>query len=257
MNILFVLAHPEPQSFNHALTAAGSETARTQGNDVRVADLYALDFAPDEHSRHFSHRADPARFDAQTEQRTNAERGALPFDVRVQIDNLLWADTVILQFPLWWFGMPAILRGWMDRVFVYGELYSGSRRFHTGVCRGKRAVLSVTAGSSADACACDGQEGDTQLILWPVNYALHYVGFTVLEPRIVTGVRGGHTAEESTFQNCVLTEKIREHRQWIGRLQETEAIAFNAPEDWDEHRRLKPTAPVLSPFIRHRLEFAE
>lgn len=53
MKILIVLAHPEPQSFNHALTAAAAESARAYGNEVRVSDLYALGFEADEHSRHF------------------------------------------------------------------------------------------------------------------------------------------------------------------------------------------------------------
>jgi NAD(P)H dehydrogenase (quinone) len=254
MNILIVLAHPEPQSFNHALTAAASDVVKARDDEIRVSDLYALGFTPDEHSRHFRQRANPDLFDVQTEQRFNAAKASLAPDVRQQIENLLWADIVILQFPLWWFGMPAILKGWMDRVFVYGELYSGSRRFHTGVCRGRRAVLSVTLGSDVEACGYNGQEGDTRLILWPANYALHYLGFTVLEPRIVAGVRGGYSNEEAPSRRRFLDETIRDHRRWIGGLDEAATLAFNAPDDWDERRRLKPGAPVYHPFIRHRAE---
>ncbi|WP_266064087.1 NAD(P)H-dependent oxidoreductase [Brucella intermedia] len=252
MNILIVLAHPEPQSFNHALTTAATHVASEMGNEVRVSDLYADGFSPDEHARHFKHRANPVRFDAQTEQRFHAANGTLPLDVRQQIDNVLWADVVIFQFPLWWFGMPGILKGWMDRVFVYGELYSGSRRFDTGVCRGKRAVLSVTLGSSTEASGCDGQEGDTSLILWPTNYALHYLGFTVLEPRIVAGIRSGFSDEEVITQQHFLKAAIKDHQRWIAGLDKATVVAFNAPEDWDEQRRLKPGAPVYHPFIRHR-----
>src|SRR5688572_25262895 len=164
MNALIVLAHPESKSYNAALARVAQDALQRQGYDVRLSDLYEQAFAADEHARHFVSRADPLRFDAQTEQRFSAEQDALPIEVQRNVENLLWADLVVLQFPLWWFGMPAILKGWMDRVFVYGKLYSSSRRFHSGMCAGKRAMLSVTAGSSKDACAPDGKEGDTRLI---------------------------------------------------------------------------------------------
>ncbi len=93
------------------------------------------------------------------------------------------------------------------------------------------------------------------MILWPVNYALHYVGFTVLEARIVAGVRGGFHGDDAVIQQRFLDQTIHDHCKWVGRLEETATIAFNGPEDWDERRRLRPTAAVLSPFIRHRAEW--
>src|SRR5262245_26959016 len=117
MKVLIVLAHPEPCSFNAELARVAGEVMRGQGHDVDVSDLYAMRFAADEHGRHFAQRKDPSRFDAQTEQRYSTEREALPADVRREIEKVLWAELVIFQFPLWWFGMPAILKGWMDRVF--------------------------------------------------------------------------------------------------------------------------------------------
>lgn len=252
MNVLVVLAHPEPESFNGALVRVANELFLSQGNCVRISDLYERGFDSDEHARHFSQRKNQERFDAQTEQRFSAEQGMLPADVQREIDDVLWADFVLLQFPLWWFGMPAILKGWMDRVFVYGALYSGSRRLDTGVCRGKRAMLSVTAGSSVEACAYDGQEGDTGLILWPIHYALHYVGFTVLEPRLIAGVRGGNAGAGAAVQNLQLDAQMQAHRTQLAELDGIRAVPFNSADDWDEHRKLKPDAPVYNPFIRHR-----
>lgn len=118
MNTLIVLAHPEAHSYNAELAHTTQRTLEAQGHQVRLADLYAQSFAPDEHARHFSRRADWSRFDAQTEQRFSSQQDALASDVQEQLDHLLWADLLVLQFPLWWFGMPAILKGWMDRVFV-------------------------------------------------------------------------------------------------------------------------------------------
>ena len=218
---------------------------------MRLSDLYARSFAPEEHARHFSRRADWSRFDAQTEQRFSSNENALPLDVQKEVDDLLWADLLVLQFPLWWFGMPAILKGWMDRVFVYGKLYSSKRRLHAGVCAGKRAILSVTAGSSREACSPDGQEGDTRLILWPIHYSLFYVGFTVLEPVLITGVRGGRTAADAESQRIELNHRLREQQTLFANIDSRPAIPFNRGEDWDEHGKLRPGAPVYSPFIRH------
>ncbi|WP_251274077.1 NAD(P)H-dependent oxidoreductase, partial [Enterobacter hormaechei] len=90
-----------------------------------------------------------------------------------------------------WFAAPAILKGWLDRVLVYGPMYNSRLRHEHGAMRGKRALLSVTTGSSARACAVDGREGDTRLLLWPLMYSLRYVGFDVMEPHVVHGVRSG------------------------------------------------------------------
>lgn len=255
MRVLIVLAHPELRSFNAELARAAGDVLHRQGHDVRVSDLYRMGFAPDEHERHFAHRKDISRFDAQTEQRFNTEQETLPADISREIEKILWADMVMFQFPLWWFGLPAILKGWMDRVFAYGALYKGSQRLHTGICRGKRAVLSVTAGSSDDACAHDGQEGDTSLILWPIHYSLHYVGFTVLEPRIMTGIRSARADGNAVEQPRYLSAQLLAHRDWAARLPDAPAIAFNDARDWDERRKLKASAPVYSPFIRHSADW--
>jgi NAD(P)H dehydrogenase (quinone) len=255
MNILIVVAHPDPKSFNVALALAARETLQSQGHHVRSSDLYAKDFAPDEHARHYSHRQNRLRFDALAEQRFSAEHDALPEDVAREVEDVLWAELLVLQFPLWWFGMPAILKGWMDRVFVYGKLYSGSRRLHSGVCRGKRAMLSVTAGASMEACSHNGQEGDTGLILWPINYSLHYLGFTALAPIILTGVRSALTWEDAGAHEQRLHEQLRRHAARFADLDAIPAIPFNVAEDWDQRRQLQADAPVHSPFIRHHADW--
>lgn len=254
MKCLIVLAHPEPRSYNAELAHGTVQAFQAQGHDARLSDLYAQSFASDEHARHFPRRADWSRFDAQTEQRFSVNHDAVPLDVRKEVDELLWADLVVLQFPLWWFGMPAILKGWMDRVFLYGKLYSSKRRLHSGVCAGKRAMLSVTAGSSSEACSPQGQEGDTRLILWPIHYSLHYVGFTVLEPVIITDVRGGRVAADAELQRMRLAQRLHDHRVVIEQIDRRASIPFNGADDWDEQGRLKADAPVHSPFIRHSPE---
>ena len=162
MNVVIVLAHPETMSFNGHLACMAAQTLTEEGALVRLVDLYGAHFDPCEGPRHFQVRRCPERFDAQTEQRFSYEHGLLPSDVEREMEQVRWADVVLLQFPLWWFGLPAMLKGWMDRVFVYGGLYSSSNRRDSGVCRNKKAVMCDTTGSSEKACAHNGIEGDTR-----------------------------------------------------------------------------------------------
>lgn len=68
--------------------------------------------------------------------------------------KLLAADAVILLFPLWWFGMPAIMKGWFDRVWARGLAYGyknagNAHRYGEGGFAGKRALLAVSVGGPA------------------------------------------------------------------------------------------------------------
>jgi NAD(P)H dehydrogenase (quinone) len=90
---------------------------------------------------------------------------------------------------MWWHLPPAMLKGWFDRVLAYGEAYTSSKRFENGRFVGKRAMLSVTVGTSRETYAHDGRSGDIDLMLWPVNFSLAYLGCTVLAPSWPTASR--------------------------------------------------------------------
>jgi NAD(P)H dehydrogenase (quinone) len=251
MNAVIVLAHPEPQSFNAHLAYWARDTLAARDHIVQISDLYASNFDPRESTQHFTVRRDPKRFDVAAEQRFSWEHQALPADVADEVHKVLSADLVVLQFPLWWFGPPAMLKGWLDRVFVYGGMYSSARRHDHGVCRGKRALLCVTTGSSEAACSPDGREGDTRLMLWPTLYALRYVGFTVLEPFLIHGVRSGLHGQHADAQDRRLLCEAQRYRELLLDLDVAPVVPFNSDDDWDEAEKLKLTAPVHSPFIRH------
>ncbi|WP_431821464.1 NAD(P)H-dependent oxidoreductase [Burkholderia sp. F1] len=251
MHALILVAHPEPRSFNAHLAGAAAATWLEQGHASTVVDLYAEGFDAREAPWHHADRHDPARFDAQREQRHHWQRGSLAPEIRQHLDMLQAADALILQFPLWWFGAPAILKGWMDRVFVYGGLYDSRRRHERGVMRGRRALLSVTTGSSATACSPDGREGDTRLLLWPLMYALHYVGFDVLEPHLIHDVRDDPDSAAARRRVAALRERVDAYRARVRDWSAWPRVPFNRDEDFDAGVTLKPDAPVYSPFIRH------
>ncbi len=101
------------------------------------------------------------------------------------------ADLLVLQYPMWWHLPPAMLKGWFDRVLVYGTVYTSATRFENGRFAGKRAMLSVTVGTSRATYEHDGRCGDIDLLLWPVNFTLAYVGYEILAPFVSYGVEAG------------------------------------------------------------------
>lgn len=182
MHIHIVHAHPEKTSYNNALTEAAFKHLANAGHIVTKSDLYLEQFDPVERGAHYKNRADRGVFAALSEQRHASGNDTLPIDVHREIESLRSADLLVLQFPLWWHGPPAILKGWMDRVFVNGGLYSSRMRYETGYFSGKRALVSVTTGAPKKAFGPGCRGGDFEVMLWPVHYSLHYMGFSVLPP---------------------------------------------------------------------------
>ncbi len=252
MRALVVLAHPEPRSFNGQMKDVAVATLEDQGHGVEVSDLYAIGFDPLEGPRHYQDRKEPARFSAQTEQRHAWETGALSADVRAEIDKLERADLVLLQFPMWWFSMPAMLKGWLDRVLVYGGLYTGKMRYDKGYFVGRRAMVSVTTGGPEPTFAHNGRNGDVDLLLWPINFSLHYMGYTVLPPFVAFGVEGGLRYSDPDQVSDRLQGYKAALRARLEALERTEPLAFNGWADWDESGRLKPGVPGHSLFMRAR-----
>jgi NAD(P)H dehydrogenase (quinone) len=245
MNVFILTAHPDQESFNARLSRAAASRFTSMGAQVVRSDLYAMNFDPREDAGKFPRRLNASRFFVQDEQRFNHGNGTLTSEVSQEIERLLWSDLLIVQFPLWWFGVPAILKGWMDRVFVYGGMYSSKRRFETGVCRGKRVLICATTGSSEADCSPTGREGDTRLILWPTLYSFRYIGFDVLEPFLLYGV-GGADGPDRRARERAMVERFE---ALLARVEAIPVMPFNGSEDWDADGQLRPGAPSYSPFI--------
>jgi NAD(P)H dehydrogenase (quinone) len=146
MRILIVYAHPEPLSFTAALKNLAMEVLTEAGHEVQVSDLYAMKFDPAGGPTDFLAREDPSVFRYQREQIHATAADLFAPQLKAEMSKLAWADFVIFQFPLWWFSLPAILKGWVDRVFAMGFSYNIGQSYEKGVFRGKRAMLSFTTG---------------------------------------------------------------------------------------------------------------
>lgn len=189
MNVLIVYAHPEPRSFNRAMLDAAVATLTAQGHGVCVSDLHAMRFNPVAGPQDFTERRFPEALQYDREQKHATEHGAYAPDIQAEIDKLLACDLLVLQFPLWWFSVPAILKGWIDRVFVNGLVYGKGRRFDTGGMRGKKALVSTTTACYAEMVAPDGLLAHLDINLWHLQHGtLAYAGFDVLEPFVAWSI---------------------------------------------------------------------
>lgn len=167
------------------MTRMAVATLTALGHGVQVSDLYAMRFhAPSDRSN-FATVAEPDYFKPQTEEAYATQHDGFAPELEAEICRLEGCDLLIFQFPIWWFGLPAILKGWVDRVFAMGCLYGGGRVYETGVMRGRRAMLSLTTGAPPDPFSPDGTHGDIMGVLRPIHRGIfRFVGFDVLHPQI-------------------------------------------------------------------------
>ena len=209
MHILIVHAHPEPQSFNGAMTRTATAALQAAGHQVSVSDLYQMGFDPVSDRSNFTTVADPAFFKPQVEEVHATKVDGFIDVIESELQKLESADLIIFQFPLWWFGLPAILKGWVDRVFAMGRTYGGGRAYDTGVFRGKKGIVSMTAGASAEDMEPNNPEGEQAKLLFPIeNGIFGFVGIEALPAQVVYGpARMTHE------------QRTAELEKWAARLQ--------------------------------------
>jgi NAD(P)H dehydrogenase (quinone) len=188
MNVLIVHAHPEPKSFNGAMTQRAVEVLRAQGHKVCISDLYAMNFDPVSDRRNFLTTADPDYLRLQNEELHAVRSHSFEPLIQTEIDKLLACNLLIFRFPIWWLSLPAILKGWVDRVLACGVAYGGGRYFDNGVLHGKRAMCALTVGGPAPVYSAAGLYADVESILYPVHHGIFgFTGMTALEPFVVYG----------------------------------------------------------------------
>jgi NAD(P)H dehydrogenase (quinone) len=188
MHALIVYAHPEPTSFTAALKNTAVDALRGAGHSVEVSDLYAEGFNPVAGRHDFMEASDPNRFDYQIEQgHAHATHSFTP-DIAREQERFLKADLVIWVYPIWWGGVPAILKGWFDRVLAFGFAYADGRRYDTGFFPDKRGILCLTTGGTQQRFSATGVYGSIDQVLWPVQrLMLEYLAIRALEPFVAYG----------------------------------------------------------------------
>ena len=242
MRILIVHAHPEPKSFNGALKDIAVSTLEARGHEVIVSDLYQMGWRADLSADDFTgERLDDEFLDLSKEQEHMISTYGPRPEVKAEQDKVSWSELVIFQYPTWWFGMPAILKGWVDRTMARGFAYGKGRKYDTGIFKGHLAMICTTTGTAGSLYAPDGIDGDLNHLLWPIhNGIFRYLGFDVLPPY-------------AAFAPGVVSEQERQEMLdgYATRLKEietTETLFFHPREDYGPDQRLKPGIKARSGF---------
>lgn len=232
--VLIVYAHPEPTSLTRHFVAASKQTLEQQGHTVLQSDLYGMGWKAIFDERDFPSRVDSERLAFVRESGHAYATEQQTEDVTAEQHKLLAADAVILQFPLWWFGMPAILKGWIDRVYAYGFAYGykdeGNRyRYGDGILKGKRALLSVMVGGPAEDYSPRGINGPLEELLFPITHGtLFFPGMDVLPTHAVYGT--------GKLSASIVEKEVAAWRLRLERLFDEPPIPFR-PQNSGQYQR--------------------
>jgi NAD(P)H dehydrogenase (quinone) len=187
MNILIVYAHPNEKSFNRALLEAVSAGLNEAGHTTKVKDLYAEGF-------------DPV---LTADDLAELQQGNIPEHIQREQDALSWADGLVFIYPLWWFGRPAILKGWFDTVLTNGFAFSFSDQGLTGLLKHKKALVLITAGGQKSYFV----ENDAESLLHRpmTDGTLSFCGIDNIEHQVYYNIPGSTDEERQAILNEVKT----------------------------------------------------
>ena len=187
---------------------------------------------------------DPAeRLEYMAASRVAHDEGTQAPDIAAEQANILWADMIILQFPFWWFSMPAIMKGWVDRVFANGFAYGQtdparpgrSCRYGNGPLEGKRSMIVLTAANREPGMGPRGVSGHIDDLLHPIHHGiLWYTGMSVLPPFVVYD-----TGNVPSERYAALTQALEAR---LLALETTAPIPYRTQNggDYDDDLVLKP-----------------
>ncbi|MGJ8738959.1 NAD(P)H-dependent oxidoreductase [Zobellia laminariae] len=132
MKHLIIYAHPNVASLNFHLKQTVIETLKQQNHEVVIRNLYDLNFNPI----------------LSLEDMSGQRMGEVSKDVQREQEYISWAEHITFIYPIWWTGMPAIMKGYIDRVFSYGFTYRYDAGVQKGLLKGKRTTIINTHGKS-------------------------------------------------------------------------------------------------------------
>ncbi|KIO75018.1 NAD(P)H dehydrogenase [Pedobacter lusitanus] len=185
MNNLIIYCHPNPESFNHAVKDSLQKQAIQSGHHTRIRDVYTLNFNP------VLTREDVLAFKA----------GNTPADILQEQEHITWADIITLVHPIWWTGMPGILKGYFDRVLSYGFAYRYGQYGLEQMLAGKRMYIINSVGSEEQNYVDKGIFDAMRIV------AQNTFGFTGLQ------------IEEHRFFSSVITASEETRKAYLNSLE--------------------------------------
>lgn len=190
MKALVLFAHPNPNSFNAAILEAVKEELAKKDAEVKVKDLYAMNWNPVLSGQDFQQLL----------------AGKAPDDIAQEHADVKWADLMVTISPIWWYSVPAMLKGYIDRVFSHGFAYEYTDSGPQGILTGKRALVITTSGADEHLATESGM-------------------MDAVDTSIIKGIFGFCGFSETKYKNCfavpLVTDEDRkrmleEVREFVG-----------------------------------------
>ncbi|WP_410508500.1 NAD(P)H-dependent oxidoreductase [Methanosarcina hadiensis] len=213
MKVLYIFAHPEPKSFNAAMKDTALAALKEKGHEVKLSDLYAMEFNPILKASDFPDRKNPDFFNPFLEAIKASKTGAFSPDIKEEMEKVRWADLLIFQFPIYFTAMPALMKGWIDRVLAPGFGFNPvtNSAYDTGLFKVKSAMLAFTAGAPKEVYSEGGAHGDIYRHLESITHCVfEYMGMKVL-PSFMVFEAGNMSGERGD-------EELEKYRQRISEL---------------------------------------
>lgn len=203
------------------------------GHQVEISDLYAMRFQPVAQASDFGTRANPDYLVYALEQRANDKAGTLARDIVAELEKLKRCDLLILSFPIFWFSVPAILKGWIDRVLISGYTYGGMRFYDRGGLAGKKALVAATLGGRPHMFGPDAVHGELETMMRHLlRGTLYYTGLQVLPPFFAYHV--------PYLQPEQRTALLDDYRDWLTTLDQRPPLEFPRLDQFDDRLHPKP-----------------
>lgn len=217
MNVLVISAHDDTKSYVASLHNTALGVFERTEDKVMVSDLYAQQFNPVASLLDFKIKSSSHVNYMFEQQRASNTRNGFSPDLQSEMDKVKKADLIIVHFPLWWGSVPAVLKGWFERVFAMGFAWNSDNRYSKGLLKGKKVLLCVSVGDPQSFYSSDGMHKATveQHLYGLTHSTLAYCGLDVYKPFIIHNVTAGSDEE--------LEEKVEEYRlmlQGIGSYNE-------------------------------------
>ncbi|MDG6896293.1 NAD(P)H-dependent oxidoreductase [Volucribacter amazonae] len=182
MNHLIIIAHPNKQSFNHAILQNVLASSKQLQVETQIRDLYQLDFNPI----------------LSWQELTASYQNILPAEIQREQQFIHNADLITLIYPLWWMGFPAILKGYLDRVLSHGFAYKTEGEISQGLLQGKKMQQFITLGSNVAQYQAFGWDKSLDDCL--VNGLFNYCGINDIDYQLFGDI---HLIDQQQRQNIL------------------------------------------------------
>lgn len=216
---LIIYAHQDDKSFCGAIKDLTLEILQKNGHLVQISDLYKMKFNPVISSSDFNSLKNDNNFSFFNEQVNSYENEFKTYskEIKIELDKIKWADNLIFIFPLWWGSFPAIMKGYIDKSFVYGHSWT-TKEHYPGLLKSKKSLVVCTADASEQDYSLQGKQGMS------VDECLHHLNHCTMGFVGIQALKSFVFYKISSISNEERLKKIDEFKNVIQNFENRELL---------------------------------